>query len=310
MTKKTIGTLGLLMGISFMLSAQSRALPILELNADIRTAAMGDAFMATTKSMYLYSNPTSLLNEEGKFYTSYSLGLYPKFENSSKAFHAVSAGYKFDKQALMIGFRYLNDYPIRPIGEDLVEQNEVHPMDWTVDIAYSHSFSERVSAFLGGSVIQSHKFKTVYTGAINGGVYYQNEMTEKANGGKYTLGLSFLNVGGKIKYRKNDSNATSLPSSIALGGSMDMPLSEGHNISAALTAHYFILPTDAAEFTVGAGGEYELFRLVAFRAGYHYGKTLSFATFGTGVSYKFFKIDAAYQTGNYKLFRIGFSALF
>lgn len=315
MLKKTIIISALLLGFTLALSAQSRSLPFLELNADTRTAGMGNATMGEAKSMYLYTNPTSFLQEDRKVYTSYTFGMFPKFENESKNYHAISAGYRLGKQALMVGFRYMNNYPYQAIGETLVEETKkITPSDWAIDFAYTRSFGDNLSAFIGGNVIQSYSKYTVYTGGVSGGVYYRNHLGNFGTGdGEYSIGLSFHDVGGEVKYGKNGAS-TSIPSSIALGGSVGLPFAEGHKVNAALTSRYFILPTDAAEFTVGLGAEYELLNMIALRAGYNYGETLSFVTFGAGFNYKFIGIDAAYQMADSKLnsnlFRIGLNIQF
>lgn len=50
------------------LSGQSsRPLPFLEVNPDVRTAAMGDAAMGGTQSMFLYTNPTAFFKTTVNF---------------------------------------------------------------------------------------------------------------------------------------------------------------------------------------------------------------------------------------------------
>lgn len=294
--------------LAVALLAQSRSLPFLELNSDTRTAGMGNAYMGEAKSMYLYTNPTSFLNEGGqKVYTSYTFGMFPKFENESKNYHAVSAGYRLGKQALMVGFRYMNSYPYQAVGEDLIQRTKrIYPMDWAIDMAFARSFGEKISAYIGGNFIQSYSRKVAYTGGVSGGVYYRSEFG--SGDGVYNVGLSFRDFGGSVQYG-NRGVSTSMPSSIALGGSIAFPLADAHKVNVALTSHYFMLPSDASEFTVGAGAEYELLNMIALRAGYNYGKTMSYATFGAGFRYKFIGIDAAYQMAdsilNSNLIRVG-----
>lgn len=300
MLKKTIIISALLLGFALTLSAQnSRALPFLELNADTRTAGMGNASMGEAKSMYLYTNPTSFLYGDQKVYTSYTFGMFPKFENESKNYHAVSAGYRFGKQAIMVGFRYLNNYPYKSVSENLDEgTKKITPSDMAVDLAIARSFGENFSAFLGGNFIRSYSKLSAYTGGVSGGVNYRNGFG--SGDGVYNIGLSFHDFGGSVKFGKSGTR-TSIPSSVALGGSVGLPFAEGHKVNVALTSRYFMLPSNASEFTVGAGAEYELFDMIALRAGYNYGKTMSYATFGAGFNYKFIGIDAAYQMGDSKL---------
>lgn len=283
--------------LAFRVKAQSRSLPFLELNADTRTAGMGDAFTGESPGMYLYTNPTSFLRKDAMLYTSYTIGIYPKFNNETKKYHALSAGYRFNKQALMVGFRYINNYSFHRVDPNGNQHKKIYPMDWAIDMAFSRSLNKHFSVFAGGNFIQSYINKIAYTVSATAGVYYRNEHAGGNGGGDYTIGLSLYDFGGKVKY--GIGRSVGLPASIVLGGSVLLPFCDEHKLNMVLTTRYFV-PSDASEFTLGIGAEYVLFDVLSLRGGYHYGKTLSYGTFGLGGDYKFVRLDISYQLADSK----------
>lgn len=290
---KIILILIVLGGVSFCASAQSRSLPFLEFNADTRTSGMGDAFIGDARGMYLYTNPTSFLYKERKLYVSYAFGLYPKTDGEARNYHAVSSGLRLGKQAFMVGFRYMKNIPFRSIGETGIEGKMSYPRDWVVDVAFVRDLGEHFSTFLGGSFVQSFVKKVAYSWGLNGGLYYRNSLDVFKNDVSCVVGLSFHDVGGKVKYGKGVD--VELPASVALGGSMAMSLSKDHKINFAATGRYFMLPSSASEFTIGWGAEYECFKVLFLRAGFHHGESLNYATVGLGGCYGAIALDVSYQ---------------
>lgn len=291
-------------------SQSSRSLPFLELNADTRTAGMGDANMGATKSMYLYTNPTAFFLNEDKIYTSYTFGMLPKVNDSRQLYHAVSAGYKFlNRHVAMVGFRYFSGLEVPRIDENGVPGKPIHPMDWAIDFAYAFQFNPNLSAFIGGNFIQSYNYKTAYTGGVSTGIYYNNSFALSNQEANYMVGLSIHDLGGKVKYGKKGTE-TNMPASVGVGGSLSLHLAENHKLNAGLTTRTFFLPSDAKAFTGGLGVEYELFDVAALRTGYHWGNDNGYFTVGLGGSIKFVRVDLAYSIAKmkeYNFLRLGVS---
>lgn len=283
------------------MAQESRSLPFLEINTDARTAGMGDANMGETKGMFLYTNPSAFFNTENNLYTSYTFGMYPKLEEGTNMLHAVSAGYKFlDKHAVMVGFRYFGGLEIARVAANGVEMGKTTCMDMSIDLNYAFKFNENLSAFVGGSFIQSTLFSSASTGGFNAGINYNNVINENT---KYMIGLDIRDFGGEIKY-SNSKTASKLPGSIGIGGTMSFNLAENHVINAALTGRYYMMPSEASAFVAGIGAEYELFNVAALRVGYHIGNSNNYITAGIGFKVKFGSIDAAYSIASQKDFNL------
>lgn len=284
------------------LAQSSRPLPLLEINPDVRTSAMGDAYMGESKGMYIYTNPTSMLFRETTFYTDYTYLHYPTIEDSRQRFHAASLGFRYRNHGLMAGFRYWGGLASERVGEDMIERKTIRPLDWTIDLTYAVMINDYFSAYVGGNFIQSYNSKVSHGFSGSVGAYYRNQFSfNNGNETNYTIGLAVQNIGQKVKYGTVSYN---LPSSVALGGSMDFELAEEHHMEVGLTSRYFILPSNAKSFTGGVGLEYSAFDIASLRCGYHWGDNSGYFTVGGGAQYKFIHLDAAYIIAKAKEFNI------
>lgn len=296
-----------------LFAQNGRSLPFLELNADTRAAGMGDANMGKTTGMYIYNNPTAFFQNEGNIYGSYALGMYPSIDKSHQMYHAASVGYKlFDRHALMVGFRYLGGNAITRILDDGTEGKAIKPNDWAIDFAYALNINSHLSALVGGNFIQSYVGRTAYTGGGSLGLNYYNTFNYSGNEGDYSLTVDMRDLGQSVQYSKS-SKAVAMPTSVGLGGSLSLPFSEDNVVNAALATRYYMLPSDAAAFTAGAGVEYEYMKAFALRAGYHIGNNNNYFTVGAGGNWKGVRLDVAYSIASQKEFNklsVGISTQF
>lgn len=303
------------LGCSYWGYAQeSRYLPFLEINPDVRAAAMGNSTMGEARGMYLYSNPTSLLNEEctKRIYSSYTFAFLPKINDDRERYHAFSAGLRlFDRHALMVGFRYIGGLSVNAVDANGNPRSAIKPNDWSIDLAYAFKFNDRWSAYLGGSFIQSKLDKSSYLMGANGGVYYKSQCN-RCHRASYTLGLGFSNIGGATMKAKGISDLK-MPGSVSAGGSMALPFNKNHRLNATLSTRYFMIPSSAATLTTSLGLEYELFDRVAVRTGYFMDGDVSannYFSMGVGLRCKFGSIDAAYamkKNKDFNVIRLGVS---
>ncbi len=298
----------ILLACTFTIYGQeSRSLSFLEYNPSTRAAGMGGTTMGDSSGMYIYTNPSAVFNNNSKYYTSYSYGMFPKINESRQSFHAVSTAYKlFNNHSIMLGFRYFSGLSIPSFDVNGVQKKDIKPNDLSIDIAYAIRLNDRFSAYIGGSFIKSYIGKTAYTGGASAGVYYNNSFKFINDKAKYNIGFALYDFGGKIKYAKG--NSYNMPTSIGLGGSISMPFSKNHMINAALSTRYFLLPSSAASFTAGIGLEYELYKLISLRTGYHLdsnkGNDNNYYSIGLGLNIKCFAINVSYNINNNKDFNI------
>ncbi len=265
--------------------AQGGSLSFLRVNADARTAAMGNASMGEATGMYLYTNPTSFLQDStNRFYGAYTLGLLPKAEGNQILYHGASFGYKHGKQAFMLGMRALHGAEVAKMNEAGTMGKPIKPYDYALDLSYTRDLGGNFAAYVTGTFVQSYIGKTSFTGSASGGVYYRGELDYI----DYTIGAGFYNLGAPVKYGNNEYDQ---PTSVGLGGSFAF----GEHLNLAWTTRYYVAPKGAEDFVGSLGAEYKINEEFDVRAGYNFEDKNSCATVGLGYNMKQLSINAAYQ---------------
>lgn len=276
---------GLLSTLS--LGAQSRILPVLENNNDVRTAAMGNTLLGNAKQMYLYSNPAALAYADKTFSVDLSGEFYPQVDAGRLSHYALSLGYKLGRSSTLLGgVRYQG-------GLELNTQNgAVKPKDWTIDLGYAFRLTNEIMFYASGSYIKSEVGVSTSAWAFSVGAAYQKGIDVAGMNSLLTVGARFMDFGKAVKY--NDAWLPySLPTSLIVGGDWSLNLSDKHQMTYALSGRYFT-PKNAEAILVGTGLEYTYARVVSARVGYECGDTPDRLTMGLGCRYKGFKLDVAY----------------
>lgn len=296
---------------STLFSQSSRTLPFLEINSDARAAAMGNSSLGKAESMYLYTNPASFLHQKTAMYGSYTVGIYPRVNDSKQWYHAASAGYSFfEKHAIMVGFRSLSGHEIATFDE-AGEGEPIFPSDRAIDALYAYKLANNIVVYATGNFIRSDLGVVANTTAVGAGASYTRRHQFTQYVGSYTLSASLTNLGGKIRYGK-DGAAYNLPTSVNFGGSLTFPFHVNHQLQADFTSRYYMLSTGENELTGGIGLEYNIIKTIAMRTGYHWGDSNNYFTAGAGVKKSFLQLNAAYQMNRFKeysLFLVGFNVM-
>lgn len=308
--------LGALIIAPTLLVAQSRSLPILEVNSDARSMAMGNVSLMSTDRNYLYVNPSSIFYNAERYSASVNGTMFPKNDDVSGRllYGNASAAWRFaDRHAAFIGYRYLGGEKIASVTDQFgTTGKEIKPLDWSFDFGYSFKITNELSAFATGSFIQSKIDKSANTFSFGVGANYRTDIRLGAMDSKLNIAARVLDIGPQIEY--NSNSKYDLPTSVQASADITMPLSDINKLNITVGSRYFILPTDASLFTVGAGAEYTYNNLVSARAGYNYGENeTSRTTLGLGFNIEFISIDAAYSIANdtdFNMIHVGLTARF
>lgn len=309
--------LGVLIISPTLLVAQNRSLPILEVNSDARSMAMGNVSLMSTDRNYLYVNPSSIFYNAERYSASVNGTIFPKNDDVSGRllYGNASAAWRFaDKHAAFIGYRYLGGEKIASVTDQFgTPGKEIKPLDWSFDIGYSFKINNELSAFATGSFIQSKPAdKSANAVSFGVGANYRTNVKLGNMQSQLNIAARVLDIGAPIEYDSN--NKYDLPTSAQANVDITMPLSDINKLNIAVGSRYFFLPTDASMFTVGAGAEYTYNNLVSARMGYHYGENESSRiTLGLGFNIEFISIDAAYSIANdtdFNMIHVGLTARF
>lgn len=277
--------------------AQTRPLPILEINPDARTAAMGNVTLGEAGSNYLYVNPASFLYGSQWLTVSANGELYPKSGDAGRLLYGnASAGIRFaDRHAVYVGYRYLGGLSIKREDRFGVSKKAIKPMDMTYDLGYAFRLNDKFAVYATGTLTQVHVTQTVFGGTFGLGANYRTTFGSSAdNPYRLNIGAKVSDLGMPLAFSAKKSYA--MPSSFAIGGDISRKKGEAHKFTVAAGTRYYFLPTDAALFTAGAGAEYSFAGILSLRGGYDFAqKGMSHITAGVGVSFAGLKADFAYR---------------
>ena len=307
--------LGVLIITPTLLVAQNRSLPILEVNPDARSMAMGNVSLMSTDRNYLYVNPSSIFYNAERYSASVNGTIFPKNDDVSGRllYGNATAAWRFaDRHAAFIGYRYIGGEKIAEEGKYGSTGKDIKPLDWSFDIGYTFKINNELSAFATGSFIQSKPAnKTANAVSFGVGANYRANVNIGDMQSQLNIAARVLDMGPQIEY---DSDKYDLPTSAEASADITMPLSDINKLNVAVGSRYFFLPTDAALLTVGAGAEYTYNNLVSARMGYHYGENESSRmTLGVGLNIQFISVDAAYSIANdtdFNMIHVGLTARF
>ena len=266
-----------------------QSMPSLTVAPDARSAAMGATGTATSADAYsIYWNTAKSIfaRERGAMAYTY----IPDLNRFSADFrqHNLAGYYKLnDKNALLAGFRYFQN-GILDIGDQ-----EIKPEDYTISLGYSRKVCGGFS--LGAAVRYLHSDLKMISAedavVFDLGAYYNAEVKLLGKQSVVAVGVNFTNFGTKV----GDEYA---PAMIKAGASLEHPFTEHHQLSVAADFGYQVLPVDEDDWDASVGAEYWYRRLVAVRAGYHWGDVdkgnTDYFSLGCGVCYYHVHADFSY----------------
>lgn len=286
--KKIIFSLAFL-AAPIWVAAQSSALPILQMNSDARSVAMGGNYYGQSRGNYLYTNPTSLLYNNQKFQVSLSGMMRPDLDKFY--YGQFNAAYRLGGHGLYAGFRYWGGPEFK--SEFASSKKAILPNEWSVDAGYAFKINNHFSASVSGSFLQSTIKSSATTFAFNASAFYRNDFGM----GSYVVGISGGNFGPELDFGKK-AGSFPLPAYAGGGGECQFLFGSEHRVNTSLSARYFFFPTDSQMLLADAGAEYTYKDILSARIGYGFGsKENSHIAMGIGTSFAGVTLDASYQMG-------------
>lgn len=278
-------------------NAQGQDLSVLAANPDARTAAMGNAAVATD-GMYLYNNPSAFLGTNKKFSADASASIYEKSEGYEGTFglYTAALGYRFARRhAAFAGFRYAGGLKLK--GYDMLGNptKDYEPYNWTIDLGYAYMLGNGFSAYAVGNILFSHLSKNAVGGAFTLGASYQKSSITAGNKPTHLmLDAKVGAIGPHLDY--GNGNKNTMPTYVAVGGALTVDVANKHQVAGAWSTRYFFRPSEYKVLMLGGGLEYTYNKMVSLRAGYEYGdRNLSHFTMGVGFKYAGLRLNGAYM---------------
>lgn len=277
------------------------AVPLLRINPDVRSAAMGENSVATSADAAsgMFNTSKAVFAEKQ---TSLVLNYAPWLRDITSGSYLLSAaGYHKldDRQAITGSLRYFNSGKIeeRDFNNNLTQL--LTPVEFALDAGYSRMLSDKISVGVIFRYINSTIGKTISNSSGSASAFaadfsaYYNNLDNEGKG--LTAGLVIANLGnGKMSYSDNNTNDGFLPARIALGAGYILPMDSDNKISFSGEVNKSLVPL----IPEGENGLKEFMDYSVFES---YGKSLSngAVSFGIGGEYgykDFLFLRAGYYT--------------
>jgi hypothetical protein len=136
------------------------------------------------------------------------------------------------------------------------------PREFAIDAAYARKLSDKFALSVALRYIRSELGSGTYNGqvqkpasAVAGdiGLYYQGYADNLDYGNRYCWGISFTNLGSKLKYTDDASRRSFLPMNLRIGGGYSFVHTDDHQFTLAVDVNKLLVPTSPVYKTDGGG---------------------------------------------------------
>ena len=236
------------------INSVSTAVPFLTIAPDSRSAAMGDVGVATTPDINsLHWNPAkyAFVKIDQSIALSYSPWLRGLVNDMNLLYFT---GYKRldDFQVVAASLRYFNMGSINFYGEHGNYIDSRRPNEFSLDVAYSRKFAEKVSAALAFRYIRSDISAGITNSAMQAkagnsfaadiAMYYSTDLDIFDKGGNWAFGTNVSNIGSKMSY-SNEQHKMFIPINMRVGTSLGLNLDTHNKMTFAVDFNKLLVPT-------------------------------------------------------------------
>lgn len=259
-----------MLGIPSTSQAQQRGLPFLSLSPDARSVALGGNTGGESRSNWIYTNPSSFLQQSHSSSVGLSSTLFTQEEGTQGRYmlHTLSAAHRWGKkQALFLGFRYAGGLSFSGYDWNGQATKDYRPFDWAADLGYAHALSPHWALSARASFVYSHLSHNARTAAAGLGVHYRQTLNLTHHPTQLVASLQADNFGPKADY--GNRHYAALPAQISLGGSLTTSLAPQHQVALnASIRHLWAQGESSAHTGYGVGAEYNYRQRYSARIGW------------------------------------------
>ncbi|MEM1120555.1 MAG: type IX secretion system outer membrane channel protein PorV, partial [Bacteroidota bacterium] len=257
------------------------AVPFLRIVPDARSAAMGDAGIATSPDANaMHFNPSKLVFAEDNGGVAVTYTPWLRALNVNDVYLAYLSGYKKfganNDQAAGFSLRYFSLGDIAFTDENGMPLGNGRPNEFELNGSYSRKLSDNLSAGLGAKFIFSNLAAGQEVGGeqISAGTafaadismtYQSDEIDMNSGSSNLMVGLALTNLGSKITYT-NSINKDFIPANIGLGAAWNLDFDEFNRLTVALDVNKLMAPTpDPGQADENANGVFDYKEVSTFR---------------------------------------------
>lgn len=223
-------------------------------NPDARTSGMGDAVTGVEPDANSMFGNAAKLPFAGPWGVSASYAPWMFDLNDQKTHMAYVSAFKtFDEQqSIGLSVKYFNYGDVTFRDDNGMELQQYRPKEYAIDATYARKLGQKFSLAVALRYIRSEMGSGTYNGqqlqpanAVAGdvGLYYQGVANHIEGGNRYCWGVSFTNLGSRLRYSDDNSKKTFLPMNLRIGGGYTFVHTEDHSFTIAADVNKLLVPT-------------------------------------------------------------------
>lgn len=230
----------------------------LMVNPDVRSSGTGDAMTGLEGDVNaLFGNAAKIVFAgDWGISASYSPWMWEMNTTEQRSNLGYIAGFKSfnnNNEAIGASLRYFTHGDITFRDDNGMILQKYRPKEWALDATYARKLGTNVSLAVTLRYIQSDLGQGSYNGmqqqpakAVAGdvGFYSQNFAKYDPAGNRYSWGISFNNIGSKLKYTDNGTRTTFLPMNLRIGGGYSFVNTDGHLFTVLADIGKLLVPSN------------------------------------------------------------------
>jgi hypothetical protein len=183
-------------------------------------------------------------------------------QRSNLGYLSAFKSFNNNNEAIGLSMRYFSHGDITFRDDNGTVIQKYRPKEYAIDASYARKLGEHVSLAVTLRYIHSDIGQGSYnsmqqnpSNAVAGdiGLYSQNYAKYDPAGNRYSWGISFTNLGSKLKYTDDGTRTTFLPMNLRIGGGYSFVNTDGHLFTILADINKMLVPSTPTYVMDGSG---------------------------------------------------------
>lgn len=223
-------------------------------NPDAHSSAMGDAVTGLEPDANAIFGNAAKLPFAGGWGVSASYAPWMWDLNDHKTHMAYVSGFKTwdDQQSIGASVKYFNYGEVTFRDDNGMTLQQYRPREFAIDATYARKLGAKYSlavslryirSELGSGTYNNQQLKPASAVAGDVGLYYQSYADNLDYGNRFSWGISFTNLGSRLKYTDDVNRKSFLPMNLRIGAGYAFVHTKDHQFTLALDVNKLLVPT-------------------------------------------------------------------
>lgn len=228
----------------------------LQINPDARSSGVGDAATGMEPDANALHHNAAKIVFAGDWgvSASYSPWMWEINPSGNKTNMGYLSAFKNfgEKEGIGVSMKYFHHGEVTFRDDNGMELQRYKPKEFSIDAAYARKLGQNFALAVSLRYIRSDLGSGTYNGleqkpaqAVAGdvGVYFQDHANHIDFNNRYSWGISFTNIGTKLKYTDDAERKTFLPMNLRIGGGYSFVHTLEHQFTLVAEINKLLVPT-------------------------------------------------------------------